>query len=218
LICLLQLIDACDRAETTVVIPYFGYARQDKCFKSGEAVSARMIARMIHADRVCTVNIHNRDVLKYFDFECRDLDATPLIADHIKSTGLEDPMIIAPDEGALELIRSVAGTEFDHDMLKKKRISGEEVEIEEKEIDVKDRDVIILDDIISTGGTIVETVELLKRQKLRSIYVCCIHPVFAGNAEIKLFNAGVNEIFATDTIEHIFSKISVAPIIAMELG
>ena len=98
---LLQLIDACEGAkELNVVIPYMGYARQDKKFKPGEPISARAVARCINADRIFTINIHEKSVLDYFPGPAKNLDAAKLLGQHIAGLGLENPMLVAPDEGA----------------------------------------------------------------------------------------------------------------------
>jgi len=216
---LLQLMDACNsnsyRNKIQVVIPYMGYARQDKSFKNGEAVSARAIAQVINADQVFTINIHNQNILNYFNTKATDLDASPLIGKYVNSLDLKDPIIIAPDMGAIDLCKNAAShLKIDYDYLEKTRLSGEKVVIKPKELDVTARDVVILDDIISTGGTIAETVSILKKQNVRDIYVACIHPVLAQNAILRLFKSGVKDIIATDTIETGVSVVSVAPLIA----
>jgi len=221
---LLQLIDAVEEAhETTVVIPYLGYARQDKRFKPGEAISSRAIARGISfagiVDKIYVVNVHNRAVLEYFDVEAKDLDAAPLIGDYIAQKGIAQPVIIGPDEGARELAKAVAAPHsFDYDVLEKKRISGDEVQIKPKEVSVEGKNVVIVDDIISTGGTIAEAASMLKAHDANDIYVACIHGLFVQNATLRILNAGVKEIIATDTIQSIFSEISVAKMIAEELS
>jgi len=215
-ISLLQLIDACDTSDRIdVVIPYFGYARQDKRFKDGESVSARALAHAITADRVFTVNIHNPDVLPYFDAPATSINAAPVVGEYIASMELTDPMIIAPDEGALDLVRSTSenlGIGFDY--MEKTRISGDEVSIKTKEPDVSGRDVVILDDIISTGGTIVETTLLLKENGARRVFAACIHPVLVRNAVLRIFAAGVEGIIATDTLDRSVSAVTVAQLIA----
>jgi ribose-phosphate pyrophosphokinase len=223
LISLLQLIDAVEEAhKTSVVIPYLGYARQDKRFKPGEAISSRAIARGISfagiVDKIYVVNVHNRAVLEYFDVEAKNLDAAPLIGEYIAKKGIVQPVIIGPDEGARELVKAVAAPHgFDYDVLEKKRISGDEVVIKPKELSVEGKNVVIVDDIISTGGTIAEAASMIKAREANEIYVACIHGLFVQNAPLRIRTVGVKEIIATDTIESVFSEISVAKMIAEEL-
>ena len=220
LIYLLQLIDACEGAEQVrVVIPYFRYARQEMASHPGEPISARAIARTISADEIFTVNIHDPSILSHFNGPAQDLNVAPLIGDHIKSLDLDMPIIIAPDDGACTLAQSSASKlGIDYDVLKKVRLNGEEVEIKPKHTDIMNRDAIIVDDIISTGGTMVKAIELLWRQKPNDIYVACVHPVLARNALTRLFKAGIKGLIATDTIETGASIISAAPVIAKAVG
>jgi ribose-phosphate pyrophosphokinase len=216
LIYLLELIDACDEAKSlTVVTPYFGYARQDKRFKPGEPITARALAKCVKADRVFTINIHDRSVLKYFPCPAVDLNAAPELGNYIDGMELKDTTILAPDDGALNLVRSAAEPrDLHYDYLEKTRLSGEEVTIAPKNLDITGSDVVIMDDIISTGGTIAEAIKLLKAQGVRDVYVACVHGVFVHNAYLKLYDAGVKDILATDTLEKAISKVSVASVIA----
>lgn len=221
LICLLQLIDAVEEAsKTKVVIPYLGYARQDKKFEPGEAISIRAIARSICAagvvDTIYVVNVHNRGVLKYFSVDTKELDASSLIGDYVAKREIPHLVIIGPDGGATELTKAVAAPPygFDYDVLEKTRISSEKVEIKAKELNVEGKNVVIVDDIISTGGTIAEATDMLKSQGAHDVYVACIHGVFVQNAVSRMLHAGVKEIIATDTIESEFSKISIAKMVA----
>jgi ribose-phosphate pyrophosphokinase len=213
---LLQLIDACsDVSRINVVIPYMGYARQDKQFKHGEPVSARAIAKAIKADTVYTINIHEESILDHFDAKAVNLDATPVIGKYIKNLKLKDPLIISPDDGAIGLAQNASkDMGIDYDFLEKTRLSGETVSIKPKNLAVKGRDVIVLDDIISTGGTMAETITLLRSQGAHDVYTACVHPVLSNNAVLKLFKAGVRAIIATDTIDKGVSVVSAAPIIA----
>ena len=217
LIYLLQLIDICENAKRiNVVVPYFGYARQDKRFKDGEAISSRAIAKTIQADQVYTINLHDEAVSDYFESKCTNLDASQAISEYIKLLNLDNPIIVAPDKGAALFAKSIASDFFNYDVLEKKRAGPEDVKTTYKDLDVHKKDVIIVDDIISTGGTMKNVVEMLKNQNAGSVYAACVHPVFSGNAMLKLFKAGINGIFTTDTIEHSLSCISVAPTIAKE--
>jgi len=219
-IALLQLIDACsDASRVNVVIPYMGYARQDKKFKAGEAISARALARTIKADNVYTINIHDTSILDYFDAKTVDLDATPMIGKYIKNMKFINPLIIAPDDGAINIAKSASSDlGIDYDYLEKTRLSGEAVLIQPKNVNVKGRDVIIIDDIISTGGTIAETISLLRKQGAHEVFAACVHPVLSNNAILKIFKAGVKGIIATDTIDKGVSVVSVAPVIASVIG
>jgi ribose-phosphate pyrophosphokinase len=216
LVSLLQLIDACNEAkEINVVIPYMGYARQDKRFKPGEPISARAVARCISADRIFTINIHAKSVLEHFSGSAKNLDAAKLLGDYIAGFGLENPILIAPDEGAEGLVKRVSsGLGYEYDHLQKTRLSGDTVIIKTKNLDVTGRHVVLVDDMIATGGTMTESIKMLKAQGAVDVYLACVHPVLARNATLRLFNAGVKDIIATDTLEKAESKLSVAPLIA----
>jgi ribose-phosphate pyrophosphokinase len=216
LLALLLIIDACEDAQVVnVVIPYMGYARQDRKFKSGEPISARAVARTISADRVFTVNIHKPSILEYFNSDAFDLDASNIIGKYISSLQLHDPLIVAPDVGAMNLAENTAkSVGIQYDYLEKTRLSGDTVTIKTKNMDVCGRDVVLVDDMIATGGTMAECIKLLKEQGAKDVYLACVHPVLAKNAVLRLFNAGVRDIIATDTLEKAQSSVSVAPIIA----
>ena len=202
----------------TAVVPYLSYARQDKRFKPGEAISIRTVCKLIEragADDFFTVDIHEDETMRSFAIPAYNLSAMPLIGKHLERLKPKDLIVLAPDEGALRWVRRAAA-EFmaDYDYLEKKRITPKKVVVRPKRLDVAGRDVAIVDDIISTGGTVVETIKLLKKQKARSIYVACTHPVLVENALRKIKRAGARKVFATDTIESKISEISVAPLIA----
>jgi ribose-phosphate pyrophosphokinase len=216
LVQLMLIFDAVANTDITAVIPYMGYARQDRAFNEGEAVSIRAVAKLIesYADRVITVNIHSEKAKSHFK-KLVDVDAMPLIGEYYKG---KEVVMVSPDLGSLNRVKvasSYAGCEFDY--LEKRRISAEKVEIKPKSLDVKGRDVVIVDDIISTGGTIVEATKVLKNLGAKSVECACIHAVLAGDALNRLFNAGVKRVIATDTIEKSISAISVADAIVSAL-
>ncbi|MGZ4904095.1 MAG: ribose-phosphate diphosphokinase [Halobacteriota archaeon] len=218
IIYLLQLIDAVSDGYLRVVIPYFGYARQDKRFKLGEPISARAIARTIEADEVYVINIHDQHTLEHFQLRGENsainLSAAQTIGSHLKQMNFVSPLLISPDEGAVQLVHDVAqAMQSEFDVLVKKRVSPEQVQIQPKTVDVDERDVVIVDDMISTGGTMAEAIKLLRGQGARQVHVACIHPVLSLNARLRLYRAGVDSILATDTIERAESCISVAPLI-----
>jgi len=220
IIYLLQLLDVCRERKVTLVIPYFGYARQDKIFKPGEPMTARAIASGLNPllggeGRVYTVNIHARSVLSHFRCPAENLDATPLLAGMVRTLGLNDPVVISPDKGAMEMAKNAAmhlGAECDY--LEKTRLSGTEVSMTPKEIDVVRRDVVIFDDMIATGGTMATAITLLRKQGAKRVFLAAVHPVLTGNAILKLYRSGVEAVIAADTLDRSVSTVSVAPLIA----
>lgn len=217
----LQLQDAAREAgaETvSTIVPYMGYARQDRSFESGEAVSSRAVARAISTgtDRVLTVNPHEQRVCEYFDVPTEAVDAAPLLARGLPD--LRDPLFVSPDEGAIDMAEAVRDA-FDDgsgetDYFVKTRHSGDEVDVEPSDADVADRDVVLVDDIIATGSTMSEAIALLRTRDVDRVFVCCVHPLLARDAYSKLVRAGVETIFGTDTIERPVSRVSVAPAVA----
>jgi len=200
-----------------VVIPYFGYGRQERRFKSGEAVSAVIIADLLQAagaDEIFCINLHEENITEFFEIPVHNLSAMKPIADHIKET-LNDPVIVAPDKGALGFAKEIAkilGCEYDH--LEKTRLSPEIVETKPKNLDVKGKEAVIIDDIISTGGTIVNAAGILKEHGATKVIVSCVHPVLVEDALLKIFAAEVDDVIATDTLRSDVSVISVAKLVA----
>jgi ribose-phosphate pyrophosphokinase len=196
------------------VIPYFGYARQDKKFNSGEPISAKTLVRHIQlaTDSVITVDIHEEGIIDWFDIPAKNISGMPQIGVYLKN--LDPDIIIAPDLGALDLTKMVAevvGCKWDY--LEKTRIDGETVEMKAKNLSVSDKKVAIVDDIIATGGTIVKATEHLKSQGAKEVYAACTHGLFAKNALSRLQKV-CDEVISTDTIENETSVVSVAKEIA----
>jgi len=199
----------------TVVLPYFGYSRQDKRFEEGEAISARAVAQHIsmHADCVITVDPHKEHILKFFTVPAYSCSAVPTIAQYLKEKNIN--FVLAPDKGAKERAKEAATLiDCEYDYLEKIRIDGTTVKITPKKLDAHGKHVAIIDDIISTGGTMANSIKELKKQGAKTVSIACTHGLFVGGAKEKLLSADCDEIISTDTIETEFSKVSAADCIA----
>ncbi len=215
---LLLLQDAVRRlgAKTiTLVIPYFGYARQDRVFKPGEPESAKVMCQHLdmNCDRVITVDIHKETVLNYFNHPHKDLKAAPVIADYFKGKGID--MVLSPDIGAApraKMVGEFMGVPYDH--LEKTRISGTDVRISPAKADVKGKKILIVDDMISTGGTIIAAAYALREAGATGISVACTHGVFVNNAIERFTGSSLDALLSCNTLNNPVSHISVASIIA----
>ena len=217
---LLQLQDAVREAgasDVTTVIPYLGYARQDQAFNPGQPISVRAMAKAISTgtDRVIIVNPHEPGVADFFTVPTKIADATATLADPLGA--LTEPLFVAPDEGAIPLAtttRDAYGSGAVDYFEKKRDHETGEIELTPSDTVVEGRDVVVVDDIIATGGTMSGAITVLNDRGARRIYACCIHPVLAGAARTKLAAAGVERLVGTDTIEQPISDVSVAPAVA----
>ena len=204
-----------DVSSLTTVVPYYGYARQDKQFKPGEPISARALAKLIqmNTDEFMTVDVHAPSVIDWFeDVSAKNVPGYPAVGKFLK--GKEVELVLSPDEGRADNAKRVADVVgCDADYLVKERLDGETIQITPKTLEVKGRKVAIVDDIISTGGTIAKAAEQLKAQGAARILAVCTHGVFAGEA-LKKLRAVCDEICSSDTIENPTTCISVASEIA----
>ena len=221
---LLQLQDAVREAgaeQVTTVIPYMGYARQDRAFEPGQPVSARAMAKAISTgtDRVVLVNPHEAAVADFYEVPTVTVDAAGVLAKALPK--LDDPLFLAPDEGAIgiaETVREAYGAgETDFFEKHRDRETGA-VEITPSDSPVVDRDVVVVDDIIATGSTMSEAVGVLTDRGADRIVAACVHPMLVANAVTKLRAAGVDEVVGTDTVERGCSVVSVASVLAAALG
>ncbi|MCK9322992.1 MAG: ribose-phosphate diphosphokinase [Candidatus Methanomethylophilaceae archaeon] len=199
----------------SLVIPYFGYARQDRTFKPGEPESAKVMAKHLSmdCDRVITIDIHKETVLDHFTCPHRDLKAAAVIADYFKGRGID--LVLAPDIGAAGRAKDVGdrmGVAYDH--LEKTRLSGSDVRITPAKMDCKGKRVLIVDDMISTGGTIIAATQALKDAGAISVAVACTHGVFVNNALERLTGSSLDTVLCCNTLENEISHISVAETIA----
>ena len=226
---LIQLFILADAAKdlgakrVIAVVPYLAYARQDKRFLPGEAISIQTIGKFLKAsgiDELLTVNVHQEKILEKFEIPARNISAIRLLANHFKSRGLEGAFALAPDKGASEFAMEaskILGGGYGWLHKERDRYTGE-VKTEEKTLDVSGKDAIIFDDIISTGGTTANAVKILKKQGARRIFAACVHPLMIGNAKERILQSGAEEIVGTDSVPSDVTVVSLAPLLAKALA
>lgn len=189
------------------VIPYMGYARQDKQHRVGEPVSARVIAKFLEVSKfkeVITIDLHNDAIVGFFQIPVTHLSALSVLAEEVKTLALKNMIVVSPDVGGVKRARNMA-YKLDVDMIvmEKKRYIDRHDTSENYQIigDVKGKDAIIIDDVISTGGTIAHSAKALKEAGAASVSVCATHAVMAGRAFENIQNAPVDHFIITDTID-----------------
>jgi ribose-phosphate pyrophosphokinase len=195
-----------------LVVPYLAYSRQDRVTKEGEPVSVRAVMRALglYYDELYVVDIHNPKTLRFFPGKAVNISPARAIAEYFREK-LGDGIVLAPDKGARKRARAVAerlGLEFSH--FEKRRISPTEVKMRPVEVDVKGKNVLIVDDIISTGGTMIKAANLLREMGAGRVFVAATHGVFAEGA-IDRVGKVVDELAVTNTIPTPVSKMSIVP-------
>ena len=204
------------------VIPYLGYARQDREFLDGEVVTVSVIGKMLKSvgtKKVIVVDIHSKLALKQLGISSENVSAVSNLANYIKKLKLKDPLVVSPDQGGKERADEFADAlKIDFIALKKHRDRKTgKINIITTKASVKDRDLVLVDDMISTGGSIIKATQFLKKQKCRRIYVACTHGLFVNGAEKKIKQAGVTQIISTNTIPTNSSKVDVSRMLAESL-
>ncbi len=207
-------------SKVTVAIPYMGYARQDREFLPGEIVTMQVIAGLFKAvgvTNMIVVDIHSLIGLKHFKIKTKNVSAIPELASHFKKLKLKEPIVVSPDQGGKERARIFADNlGVDHIALTKKRDrkTGKVQIMNGKLSQVIGRDLIIVDDMISTGGSIIKAAQFLKKQSCKRVYVACTHALLMNDAERRIKKAGVTQIISTNTIPGSTSVVDVSNIIA----
>lgn len=203
------------------VIPYMAYARQDRVFSEGEIASIALVARLfegVGTSKIITVDIHSLRALSYFTVNIQNISSIPLLANYaIKTMRLTKPLVISPDSGGIKRAREFANIlRTDMGALNKSRdkTTGEVTINKRLDFNVTDRDVILVDDIISTGGSIVKACEVLKVNRAAKVYAMCTHALLIGNASQRIKKAGVEEIISTNSIPGKCGKVDLSPILS----
>jgi ribose-phosphate pyrophosphokinase len=204
---LLILLDAFRRSSAsriTAVLPYFGYARQDKKDKPRVPIAAKLMADLLTAsgaDRILTMDLHAAQIQGFFNIPVDHLFAAPVLLEAIRKLELEDLVIVSPDVGGLTRARAIAKRlDASLAVIDKRRTGKNETEILNVVGDVEGRDVLILDDIIDTAGTLVQAEEALRRQGARRTYAAAVHGVFSGPALDRIEASKLERLLVTNTI------------------
>ncbi|QRG67795.1 ribose-phosphate diphosphokinase [Brevibacillus choshinensis] len=224
---LLVMVDALKRASAksiNVVIPYYGYARQDRKARARDPITAKLVANLIEtagAQRVITMDLHATQIQGFFDIPVDHLLGVPILAKHFSEKGLSDIVVVSPDHGGVTRARKLAERlEAPIAIIDKRRPEPNVAEVMNIVGNIAGKTAIIIDDIIDTAGTITLAASALVEAGAREVYACCTHPVLSGPAIERIGNSKIRELIVTNSIplteEQIIDKItvlSVAPII-----
>src|SRR5918997_3388 len=216
---LLLLIDAARRASAariTVVMPYYGYSRQDRKDQPRVAIGAKLVANMIQtagAHRMLGIDFHQHQLQGFFDIPVDHLYAAPVFVSHYRKKDLKDLVIVAPDVGSAKMARGFAKRlDATLAIIDKRRPRANVAEVVNVVGEVDDRDCLIVDDMIDTAGTVSEASRALKKLGARDVYVCATHALLSGPARDRLDGAPITEVTVTDTIaipsERRFDKLT----------
>ncbi len=225
---LLIMIDALKRASArsiNIVMPYYGYARQDRKARPREPITAKLVANLLEtagADRAVTLDLHAPQIQGFFDMPIDHLQGVPILSDYFKEKNLEDIVIVSPDHGGVTRARRMADRlQAPLGIIDKRRPRPNVAEVMNIIGDVEGKTAILIDDIIDTAGTITLAADALKERGAKEVYACCTHPVLSGPAVERLQHSAIKELIITNTIplseENKIDKItqlSVAPLLA----
>lgn len=223
---LLVMVDALRRASAgviNVVIPYYGYARQDRKSQARDPLTAKLVANLIEtagADRVITMDLHAPQIQGFFDIPVDPLVGVPILASYFLEKGLQDVVVVSPDHGGVIRARRLAerlGAPIA--IIDKRRPAPNVAEVMSIVGDVSGRNCIIIDDIIDTAGTIMLAANALIEKGAKDVYACCTHPVFSGPAFDRIRQSSIAEMVVTDTIplkqERLIDKIKVLSVASL---
>jgi ribose-phosphate pyrophosphokinase len=204
---LLIMIDAAKRAsarKVTAVIPYFGYARQDRKDQPRVSITAKLVANLLTqagADRVITMDLHAPQVQGFFDIPVDHLYSSAVLVKHFKRKGIRNLAVASPDVGGIKMARAYAKRlEADLIVIDKRRPRQNVAEVMNIIGDVQGRNILIVDDLVDTAGTLCNAVEALHRAGAASVYAACTHPVLSGSAFERIGSSRLERLLVTDTL------------------
>lgn len=202
------MMDAMRRASAgriTAVIPYYGYARQDRKAKPRDPITSKLVANILvtaGADRVITMDLHAAQIQGYFDIPVDHLHGQPILTQYYLQKNIPDLVVVSPDHGSVTRARSMAEPlDAALAIVDKRRPKANVSEIMNVIGDVKDKNVLLADDMIDTAGTITNAANALKKLGAKSVYACCTHPVLSGPAIQRIQDSAIDELVVLDTIE-----------------
>ncbi len=204
---LLLMIDAFKRASArriTAVLPYFGYARQDRKDKPRVPISAKLVANVLStagASRVLTMDLHVPQIQGFFDIPVDHLFAAPVLIEYFQKLDLPDLIVVSPDAGGVERARAYA-KKLDTNLaiIDKRRVEANIAEVVHIVGEVEGRTALIVDDMIDTAGTLIKSAEALLKKGARKVFACCSHPVFSGPAVQRITESALDEVVVTNSI------------------
>lgn len=206
---LIVMVDALRRASAgriTAVMPYFGYARQDRRVRSARVpITAKVVADFLSSvgvDRVLTVDLHAEQIQGFFDVPVDNVFGTPVLLEHLRKQNFHNPVVVSPDIGGVVRARAIAKLLNDTDLaiIDKRRPRANESQVMHIIGDIQDRDCIIVDDMIDTGGTLSKAAEALKLNGAKRVFAYATHPVFSGNACANISASKIDQVVVTDSI------------------
>jgi ribose-phosphate pyrophosphokinase len=209
-------------SDVIAVIPYMGYARQDREFLPGEIITMKVLGTLfkgVGASQVIVVDIHSMIGLKHFKIKTKNISATPDLAKYFKKMNLKNPLVVSPDQGGGERAKEFAryfGSDYTVLTKHRDRKTGK-VKIKTSKIEVAGRDLVLVDDMISTGGSIIKATEFLKKQGCGRVFVACTHALLINFAEKKIRDAGVTKIVSANTIPRKTSIVDISSTIAQAI-
>ena len=209
--------------DVCAVIPYLAYTRQDRAFLEGEVVSIALVAKLfetIGIKHIITVDIHSQLAMSYFQ-SIQNVSSVRMLADYATNMKLRDPIAVSPDAGGSNRAKEFAqhlNTDFISLKKSRHRLTGEVTIDESLDVDISKRDAILIDDIISSGGSVIKAAEILRKLGVGRVYAMCAHALLIQDAAEKIKSAGVNDIISTNSVPGEYSKVDLSSEIVAALN